>query len=326
MNKKLLESLVKSGACDDFGPNRAELLTQIDGALAQASAKARDRDAGQASLLDLLGPMEPAAKKSNGAGRGQRRARLVRCANGSATKRNCSAFTSPAIRSTTTRADLAAFQIHTVAQLKEIADEIDTRVCGLDHQGRSPHHARRTRSRGRASTFEDLTGAHRSARFPGHLRRAAAPAQRRRRHRHLRLARPPRRPAQAPRRAGALAARGVRAASARTGRSICRWRIGSIRRAGRQLRELVMDAPGPVKLRLVCSRGQWRRRALPRRARARRTTTAWRGRPNSRRGWKRSSAARATNCAPRRRSPGKRRSRGSSADKSALVPQVVLPN
>ena len=45
-------------------PNRAELLTQIDGALAQASAKARDRDAGQASLLDLLGPMEPAAKKS----------------------------------------------------------------------------------------------------------------------------------------------------------------------------------------------------------------------------------------------------------------------
>ena len=67
MNKKLLESLVKAGACDDFGGNRAELMTHIDGALAQANAQARDRDAGQASLLDLLGPMEPATKKSNGA-------------------------------------------------------------------------------------------------------------------------------------------------------------------------------------------------------------------------------------------------------------------
>ena len=28
-------------------------------------------------------------------------------------------------------ADLAAFQIHTVAQLKEITEEIDTRLCGL---------------------------------------------------------------------------------------------------------------------------------------------------------------------------------------------------
>ena len=60
MNKKLVESLVKAGACDAFGSNRAELLLQIDGALAQASARARDRDLGQGSLLDMLGPMEPA--------------------------------------------------------------------------------------------------------------------------------------------------------------------------------------------------------------------------------------------------------------------------
>ena len=65
MNKKLVESLVKSGACDDFGSNRAEMLTQIDGALAQASAKARDRDAGQGSLLDMLGPIwNPPTKKN----------------------------------------------------------------------------------------------------------------------------------------------------------------------------------------------------------------------------------------------------------------------
>ena len=47
-------------------------------------------------------------------------------------------------------ADVAAFQIHTVAQLKEIAGRDRHARLRPRHEGRSAHHARRTRSRGRA--------------------------------------------------------------------------------------------------------------------------------------------------------------------------------
>ena len=93
MNKKLVESLVKSGACDDFGTNRAELLTQIDGALAQANANARDRDAGQSSLLDLLGPMEPVTKGKRAPQSSKAAFPISRGVTGSITRRSCSAFT-----------------------------------------------------------------------------------------------------------------------------------------------------------------------------------------------------------------------------------------
>jgi DNA polymerase-3 subunit alpha len=130
MNKKLVESLVKSGACDDFGSNRAELLTQIDGALAQASAKARDRDAGQASLLDLLGPMEPVTRKSNGTAKANAvpdfslRERL-------GYEKELLGFYITGHPLDEYATDLGAFQLHSIAQLKEIPGEVDTRLCGI---------------------------------------------------------------------------------------------------------------------------------------------------------------------------------------------------
>src|SRR6202020_2193122 len=129
VNKKLLESLVKCGACDDFGSNRAELITQIDGALAQASAKARDRDAGQSSLLDLLGPMEPVVKKSgtsakaNGVPEWSLRERL-------GYEKELLGFYITGHPLDDYAADLAAFQIHTIARLKEFTENVDTRICG----------------------------------------------------------------------------------------------------------------------------------------------------------------------------------------------------
>ena len=130
MNKKLVESLVKSGACDDFGPNRAELLTQVDGALAQANSNARDRDAGQSSLLDLLGPMEPAAKKTGGTNKMggvadfPLRERL-------GYEKELLGFYITGHPLDDYAADVKAFQTHTVGELKESADEIDARLCGL---------------------------------------------------------------------------------------------------------------------------------------------------------------------------------------------------
>jgi len=67
LNKKTLESLIKSGAMDTFGITRAQLFTEIDSTLAQANVATRDREAGQGSLLDVFSVAEAApAAKQNG--------------------------------------------------------------------------------------------------------------------------------------------------------------------------------------------------------------------------------------------------------------------
>ncbi|MGH9750837.1 MAG: DNA polymerase III subunit alpha [Candidatus Polarisedimenticolia bacterium] len=51
VNKRVLESLVKAGACDAFGANRATLCAAVDGALEAAQKAIRDRESGQAGLF-----------------------------------------------------------------------------------------------------------------------------------------------------------------------------------------------------------------------------------------------------------------------------------
>src|SRR5712691_11046142 len=51
-NRKMLESLIKVGAFDFLGRDRAELFACIDQALASSAAAHRDRTAGQVSLFD----------------------------------------------------------------------------------------------------------------------------------------------------------------------------------------------------------------------------------------------------------------------------------
>jgi DNA polymerase-3 subunit alpha len=51
-NRKMLESLIKAGAFDFLGRDRAELFACIDEALASSAAAHRDRAAGQVSLFD----------------------------------------------------------------------------------------------------------------------------------------------------------------------------------------------------------------------------------------------------------------------------------
>jgi DNA polymerase-3 subunit alpha len=53
-NRKMLESLVKCGAFDFLGRDRAELFACVEESLAAASASHRDRASGQASLFDEL--------------------------------------------------------------------------------------------------------------------------------------------------------------------------------------------------------------------------------------------------------------------------------
>ncbi|MCE2826139.1 MAG: DNA polymerase III subunit alpha [Verrucomicrobium sp.] len=54
INRKALEALVKAGACDSIGPNRATVFHQIERAMIRASANAADRSRGQVSFLDAF--------------------------------------------------------------------------------------------------------------------------------------------------------------------------------------------------------------------------------------------------------------------------------
>jgi DNA polymerase III subunit alpha len=54
VNRKTLESLIKSGACDPFGETRATLFAQIDRTLARAASIIQDRERGQSSMFDQL--------------------------------------------------------------------------------------------------------------------------------------------------------------------------------------------------------------------------------------------------------------------------------
>jgi DNA polymerase-3 subunit alpha len=254
MNKKLLESLVKSGACDDFGPNRAELITHIDSALAQAASKARDRENGQGTLLDIPGGAAPAKKNAlNGNGAAHAagvpewpmRERLQY-------EKELLGFYITGHPLDEYRADLAAFALHTVAQLKDTAEEIETRVCGLIGKVEVRTTQRDKKPWARV-TFEDLTGSFEVLVFPDN---------------YAALARPlnvgdvvvitgqlDRRDDQPKLRASQIL--WLQEAHDQLLRELvlhlpledwldpARWT---------QLRELVMDEPGPVKLRLVCSR------------------------------------------------------------------------
>ncbi len=56
VNRRVMEALIKTGAFDSMGEERASLLHHLDGELAEAVSRRRDRETGQTSLLDdLLG-------------------------------------------------------------------------------------------------------------------------------------------------------------------------------------------------------------------------------------------------------------------------------
>ncbi len=55
VNRKVVETLIRCGAFDAVGHNRARLFGGIDFAMARAASALRDKQAGQGSLFDLLG-------------------------------------------------------------------------------------------------------------------------------------------------------------------------------------------------------------------------------------------------------------------------------
>ena len=245
-NKKLLESLVKSGACDDFGANRPELLSQIDDAMALAISEEKIKGEGGG----LFGAeMISGSKRKSG--------RRVAIADWPLRERlgyekELLGFYVTGHPLDEHRAEVAALAVHTVAQLREFEQEVETRICGLvtkvevrvTKEGKKPW-AR--------TTIEDLTGAMEVLVFPDTY--AALPqaitvgdvlvvsGQLDRRDEAPKL-----RPSQ-------LLSLGEACDQLLT-ELVLRLPLDDWLDPARwtQLRELVMDTPGPVKLRLVCSR------------------------------------------------------------------------
>jgi DNA polymerase-3 subunit alpha len=61
VNRKVCESLIKSGACDSMGASRAALLAGLDQALEEAASTQQDRLRGQLTFFESLAGPEPAA-------------------------------------------------------------------------------------------------------------------------------------------------------------------------------------------------------------------------------------------------------------------------
>jgi DNA polymerase-3 subunit alpha len=59
VNRKILEALIKSGACDGFGQSRATLFAQIERTLARAASILSDKQKGQSSLFGALEEKAP---------------------------------------------------------------------------------------------------------------------------------------------------------------------------------------------------------------------------------------------------------------------------
>ena len=92
VNRKILENLIRAGAFDFTGRDRAELFARIDQALATGASANRDRRSGQVSLFGDL-ELAPAPKTN-----GDTVHLPVVSAENSGTKKTSWAFTSPDIR------------------------------------------------------------------------------------------------------------------------------------------------------------------------------------------------------------------------------------
>ncbi len=68
MTKRVLESLIKSGACDCFGVSRAGLLASLEMVVAKAQKKNREKESGQVSLFSLVPESAQARTQSPGIG------------------------------------------------------------------------------------------------------------------------------------------------------------------------------------------------------------------------------------------------------------------
>ncbi|MDD4869507.1 MAG: DNA polymerase III subunit alpha, partial [Kiritimatiellae bacterium] len=129
VNKKVIESLVRSGAFDSTDENRAKLFGAIDFAMSRAAQASRDKRSGQGNLFDLLDHSQEVTTGEN----------LPDCVPWhesellAAEKELLGIYLSghPLTKYATL---LQRYQLTTVQKLKELADRTPTRLGGIISQ------------------------------------------------------------------------------------------------------------------------------------------------------------------------------------------------
>ncbi|OGV57664.1 MAG: DNA polymerase III subunit alpha [Lentisphaerae bacterium RIFOXYA12_FULL_48_11] len=129
VNKKVIESLVRSGAFDSIDTNRAKLFSAIDFAMSRAAQAARDKRSGQGNLFEMLGTDTPAALDEN----------LPECPNWHesellANEKDLLGIYLSGHPLTKFASLLDRYQLTTVHKLKDLEDRTPTRLGGIISQ------------------------------------------------------------------------------------------------------------------------------------------------------------------------------------------------
>lgn len=129
VNRKTLESLVRSGAFDFTGLHRSRLFSGVEFAMGRAAAEQRDRRVGQISLFDQL-TMDSGS--SNGGGDESLPAvEPWPTSQNLAGEKELLGFYLSGHPLAALRGEIARYSLHTLPQLRDVPEKTQTRVAGL---------------------------------------------------------------------------------------------------------------------------------------------------------------------------------------------------
>lgn len=158
-NKRVLESLIKAGACDAFGPRLAQ-LGRLDAALATAQREQKDRASGQVSLFDFATtPVSGAATPVAAVGPEASKKELLGWE-----KELLGIYVSDHPLQDIAQRIGDVPGIAYIAELKEVVDELVTVVCVVTSARK--HITMKNKSLMLFAQIEDLTGACEITVFP----------------------------------------------------------------------------------------------------------------------------------------------------------------
>ena len=160
LNKRVLESLVKSGALDSLGWKRSQCMAMIDAAIEHGQKARRDRESGQKGLFCHYVAGQPPSPN-----RSLRIFRNGRWNNAWHSKRKPWDSMFPGIRSIVSQKEISRFSKKTIAELIGEGKTAECKVAGIITDFRT----RRTKKGDLMAVFtlEDLTGSVETVVFPG---------------------------------------------------------------------------------------------------------------------------------------------------------------
>jgi len=168
-NKKVLESLIRCGACDCLGANRAQIFNGIDFAMSRAARALSDKRSGQSSLFDMLDQGTPQAGNHD---------ELPTCPPWPqnemlASEKELLGFYMSGHPLTQYAQLLTHFSLTSTAKINELADRTPTRIGGILSKI-TRKTTKKTNETMAVITLEDLEGTMEALVFPEAFQRTSA--------------------------------------------------------------------------------------------------------------------------------------------------------